>query len=728
MLFFGFEFLLLAQNNAPWYVHAVTGIGTNIWAPEWYPDSITKFDAEKLADSLSKAGAQVAFTFQGFSQDHFGVSYYPTRMGPMHRNLNGRDHLREYIEALHKRNIKILGYYSFPDKNIWERNPDWRQIDADGKEIHTGNFGGPLCPNSPYRDYFLARVTEIVERYELDGFMLDTAGFSRDEPGCYCRYCQRKFRERYGRDLPRHRSGYDRDWQQFLQFRFDCMQEFYRDVHDTFRHIRPKMLFTHNAFALRGPGWGEGEDYERSTRLDDVVTSIGSWDSGGPRGPTRDVSEIWKTGMLTRFLRGLSGKPVWMQTGAYMYNRDYEALPVPELKLAAYTIASNGGSPVYITNAFPDGSVDSLLADRMATVLREVSSNKEYLDSAEDMPFAALYYSLASHLFTDSVYQGENRYLSSFAGAYEALVEEHIPFDIVGAEGLTPSRIAKYKVLVVPDAVAMSDEEANTVREFVESGGNIIATARTSLLDTNGEPRRSFALADVYGADYENPLNYDTSFIKPEPNAICEGIDLRENIPHRHGQQVKVSPRPDAQTAAEVMLPATEVVPGVRVFTYGNDVAPGGVTDYPAILTHSFGKGRSVYFSGDVTGAYGKFGDPSLRKLLHNAVRWANGNPLPLETDAPLGVEVRCYQQANRYVVHLMNYNVSQLRLWENVGGPAAEDSIPVRDISIRLRTGRQPSKIYLASDKQSLPFVTKNGVVSVRVPKVDVFDLLIVE
>lgn len=53
------------------------------------------------------------------------------------------------------------------------------------------------------------------------------------------------------------------------------MQELYYDVRQTFNRLRPQMLYTHNAFALRGPPWNDGEDYERSLRLDDVVTSIG---------------------------------------------------------------------------------------------------------------------------------------------------------------------------------------------------------------------------------------------------------------------------------------------------------------------------------------------------------------------------------------------------------------------------------------------------------------------
>jgi hypothetical protein len=359
--------------------------------------------------------------------------------------------------------------------------------------------------------------------------MLDTAGFSSN--GCYCRYCQRKYQQRYGTDIPRTHAGYDTEWQKFLQFRFDSMQEFYRDAHDTFKRIRPKMLYTHNAFALRDVAWGVGEDYERSVGLDDIVTSIGDWGGSGPLGPTRYVGEIWRAGMLTRYLRDISGKQVWMQVGAYMYNRDYQALPEQELRLAASTIVENGGSPVYITNAFPDGSVDTVLADRMANVLPEIAAERRYLESAKDLPFAGLYYSKHSDLLSDSVNAREHRYRSSFEGAYEALLEEHVPFDIVGTEELNFQKIAQYKILVVPDAVAMSGAQAGILRKFVENGGALIATARTSLLDSDGSSRPSFALADVFGADYENPLNYATSFMKPGTNQLCEGIDSRENIP-----------------------------------------------------------------------------------------------------------------------------------------------------------------------------------------------------
>jgi hypothetical protein len=99
-----------------------------------------------------------------------------------------------------------------------------------------------------------------------------------------------------------------------------------------------------------------------------------------------------------------------------------------------------------------------------------------------------------------------------------------------------------------------------------------------------------------------------------------------------------------------------------------------------------------------------------------------------VETDAPLAVEVRCYQQGNRHLVHLMNYVTSQLRAWPNVGGSAVEDTIPIRDITVRLRMGKPPSRAYLASSKQSVPVEYSNGFATMRVPKVEVFDILVVE
>src|SRR5260370_33642855 len=204
----------------------------------------------------------------------------------------------------------------------------------------------------------------------------------------------------------------------------------------------------------------------------------------------------------------------------------------------------------------------------MAAVFNALASKREFVDDATDEDFAGLSFSRDSQILGDSVYPGERRYLSSLEGAYKALTEEPIPFGIIGEADLTPEKRTRYKVLLMPDAVVLSAGQSKAVEQYVRSSGALIGTSRTSLIDPSGAERTNFALSEVFGADYVNPLNYDTSFIKAGKHLICEGLDPRENIPHRHGQQIKVDARLGAEIAARLMLPATEIVPGVRTYSF----------------------------------------------------------------------------------------------------------------------------------------------------------------
>ena len=57
------------------------------------------------------------------------------------------------------------------------------------------------CPNSPYRDYALNQIEEILTNYDVDGFWLDVMQFpdrDPDEPelghlSCFCPWCRAKY-------------------------------------------------------------------------------------------------------------------------------------------------------------------------------------------------------------------------------------------------------------------------------------------------------------------------------------------------------------------------------------------------------------------------------------------------------------------------------------------------------------------------------------------------------
>ena len=85
----------------------------------------------------------------------------------------------------------------------------------------------------------------------------------------------------------------------------------------------------------------------------------------------------------------------------------------------------------------------------------------------------------------------------------QTLIQTKIPFDIISDRHLND--LSKYKVLILADQDALSDEQVNTIREFVRHGGGLVATEETSLRNDWRRQRDRFGLADVFGIDRPGP-------------------------------------------------------------------------------------------------------------------------------------------------------------------------------------------------------------------------------
>ncbi len=577
-----------------WHEKFVTVLGVNAWAPEWYPHSITEFDADTIAAMVEEAGATVGATLQGFSQDHFGVSFFPSAFGHRHANLApGRDHVQEYSEALHRRGIRFFAYYCFQDRYLWDRQPDWRQKDANGADTGHVNFGD-LCPNSPYREHVITRIGEINREYEVDGWLLDMLEFARNPPGCFCQYCRRKYRESFGLELPGGRPVCSEDWLRFVQWRYKCIEELLQDIVAEVKKDRPDCVFTHNAFAFRGASeWASGEDYEQLFQYDDVVTNIPSWDFGG-REKSRYVDMIWQAGLYTWAFRGLSGKPVWMQFGRFPYDRDYQCQPEQELAVAAYSVVTNGGSPFVIDNVLPEGTLDRAGAARVTRVLKSLDAKKAWFDYESEVTFVAVLHSCSSNTWTDLAHPGETRYLRSFEGVCKALAEGHVPYQVIGERGITKDALSKYKVVVCPQTTVMNEEVADALEEYVREGGGLVAMGAVALYGSNWVRRDNSALASVLGADVMAPLNHTLSYLVPvAEHTICAELDSEvEFVAVRDSNAVRLRPHESSEVVALAAPAATEVVAGQRVFTYSMvDTPPHKYVKEPGVVANHHGKG-----------------------------------------------------------------------------------------------------------------------------------------
>lgn len=724
-----------------WYDYPKKGIAINMWSPAWYYDSIRKLDIPELAKRCHEAGADILYMWQGWSQDHFGMAYYPTQWGPVHPNLTvGKDHMKEFVEELHRYGIKVVAYYSYKDRVVWDREADWRQVDETGKPFEpksggggTGRFGD-LCPNSPYHDYIVARQAEILEKYDIDGAcLMDSAYFNPASPVCYCKYCQDKFRRRFGRNLPHYTGAWTKEWAEYIQWKSDCMVELYEDMRQAHRAIRPDFPMTHFAFGCRGDYEGvAGLDYERLADGDTFVNSITQWNEGlGDGTVNRNPAHIWVTSMMTRYLRAISKKPVHLHIGRFTYDREFQCMPEHEMRVAQAAILAAGGSPSIADNLYPDGRIDSGAYDMIGNLFAEFDRQKEYLGYDEELKSAAIWYSKSTLDYMGSVYPGQNLYSRSVEGAYKFFLEQHIPVQFIVESKLSLERLKEYTLIVLPENVVMTDEQAQLLRTYVEEGGRVIACGSTGMMGADAQPRQDFALADVFGVSYGAPSIYSFHYYHMEKECFGKNIAGTDDILSR-GSHIKVKMEKDTREIARLILPATERDGDNRAVTFANDMHPWRDSGYPAATFHSYGKGSCIYLAGNLFRVYGIYGYTRIRTLLRNCVEELTGGQYPVTLDGPACVEIAAYQQGERLVIPLVNYASDMLSVISEEGGAMAEQGLPIHDLLVHLHIGeKEVKKVYLASSGEALawePDGARKDTIQIQLPVLQEHDRIIVE
>jgi hypothetical protein len=154
-------------------------------------------------------------------------------------------------------------------------------------------------------------------------------------------------------------------------------------------------------------------------------------------------------------------------------------------------------------------------------------------------------------------------------------------------------------------------------------------------------------------------------------------------------------------------------------------------TDIPVVTRGASGgggKGRVVYFANAMEGLYYHYGFPDLGRVLANAVRWALGEPLALEVEAPDYVDVTHMGQPARALVHLINLPLDKpLNTgWRHPG----RNLVEVRDIVVRLRPpgGQRVKSARLASSETLLSLAVRDGACEVVIPALADHEIVVFE
>ncbi len=151
------------------------------------------FKGSEFAQQLKDASVD---SVSLFAKDYHGLSYYDTKVGTKHPNLDF-DLLKEAVKACHdpKIGIKVLAYLSIAfDTVAGIEHPHWLQTTTDGTRLvqSENTTISWLCLNTPYvEELFFPQIKELLD-YDIDGFFFDELFYH--ENTCICKYCIRNMK------------------------------------------------------------------------------------------------------------------------------------------------------------------------------------------------------------------------------------------------------------------------------------------------------------------------------------------------------------------------------------------------------------------------------------------------------------------------------------------------------------------------------------------------------
>jgi hypothetical protein len=377
--------------------------------------------------------------------------------------------------------------------------------------------------------------------------------------------------------------------------------------------------------------------------------------------------------------------------------------------------------------------------------LAEVKKRKPWLTHKEPEPWAAILVSDNTRVFYGrNPGQVEDRYMANVFGFFRAAMEEHLPVTLINDWNLTPADLAKYKVLVLPNAACLDDRQCAAVRKFVELGGGLVASMDTGLCDEFGTPRKEPLLADVLGVNHKGVAvagkiddKLDENFARtlpPEywlkrkgvwdfkrsgnPQSFLESAKLAELL----GKALVTFKGPVARVEA---LPASFIDATVR--TKDGTKEP----ELPAVVSRKVGAGKVVYLAAGIDSAHYSSSYPYYRVVLAQAMRWAASAAPSVEVAAPMCVQVNTVRQklkGERLVMHLFNnVNTTAGHGHPAEEVPLREETIPIHDIKVTLK-GYAVKRVHLEPAGTDLETNKAGDAITVIVPKLNVHAMVVAE
>lgn len=667
-----------------WLKNSKRRIFLDMHFPDWKDrQTATDFEPERIAQTFAEANVDSVILY---AKCQYGNFYYDTQVGHKHSGLGSQDFFRETQEALRQKGIKVIAYYSVAwDERYARTHPHWRVRQEDGS-VGTDEFRwSTLCINTAYREVVKDHLREIATQLQPDGYWIDMTIIGRG--CCFCDACRQAFKEKYRHSLPEALREGDPLHSQFIQFRYDYIEAFYREIYQLLREIQPDAQLSNNYWGYPYSSHTMGSRACGALQGLDYITGEAYTDWTGLTAP----------GFFSRWLRCAGqGRPFEALISRFVGTWDYTVKPYNQLAQEAYVVAANGGTVTVDDMPYANGELDWELYKDIGAVYGEVK-RREHLLCGDPASVGAIFHSQASK---DAYFHGGAPFISSITGALRLMRELHLEHDFIFDETLKDVALKKYRFLLLPRVAIISEEQQKQLLTYIKEGGLVIAAGELAW-----QPDAQGVHAPLWEAlkiRAEEMSSHEVSFITDVSPAIDKGVGKRPLTVR--SPYIRYSGH-DFEVLARVQEPICITSPDT--FFHNNLPSPYQVTDYPAILQKRYGKGSLVLFAQDVFAQFATYHQAGLKKLFSNILDHHAVLP-DVRFHCPSSVETVVQQENGKLILHLVNMTSGMTmctgtmdtfegryqRTFEFI-----EDMVPLGNLSISFPNAARPPQVLQAME-----------------------------
>jgi len=619
----------------------------------------SRFNKKRYQEALKRAEVNSVTTF---ALCHHGWSYYDTQVGQRHPHLSF-DLLRAQFDACKELDINVPIYLTAGVNNVAaDANPGWREIDPEGR------FSGwsksnleagfkMLSFHSPYLQTLCDQTREVVALFpDADGIFFDIINQSED-----CSVWALQHMQEHGLDPTKKEDR--------LQSRMDALMKYYIQSTAAVRDLQPEMPVFHNAGHVT-PGFREILPFFSHLELESLPT--GGW--GYDHFPVA-AKHAAKLGM--DFL-GMTGKfhSSWGEFGGYKHPN---ALKYECCAMLAYGARCSVGDQLH-----PTGEIDDSTYEIIGEAYREVARKERFVVGAANIADVGLLSSQAVR--GADAYRQNERELPSDIGAARVLLEEHVLFDILDPQ----MDISAYKMLVLPDDLAVDAALETRLKAYLEQGGKLFLTSDSGIIPDRG------MIFDI-GAEVGGHSEFQPDYWLPKEGLRADFVN-RPMVMYGRSRRLQVT---DGESLGEVYDPYFNR-------TWDHFCSHQHTPPRPDASGFAAGvrKGGILYLAHPVFTIYRSHGQVALRQTIGRHLDLLLGDDSSLQIEGfPSTARVTLTHQAadQRFVLHLLN------GVTINRGGAAAseviEDVRPIHDIHVRVRVPERVTAVTAQPEGQEISF-----------------------